>query len=88
MPVVTGQASYPEELAEKIRQKGVNIIETDALALAAKAGSEKAVNVVLIGCMARDCDFTKEQLLAATRACVPAKLAEINLAAFELGYNA
>ena len=59
----------------------------DALSLAVEAGSSKAVNVVLIGAMAKNTDIDKEIWLDAIKACVPAKFLELNLKAFELGYS-
>lgn len=87
MPVVTGAEEYPEGIVDSIKAKSVNVIAIDALKLAAEAGSEKAVNVVLIGAFARFCEFTKEEVEQCIRSCVPAKFLDINLKAFELGYN-
>ena len=87
MPVVTGAEEYPEGIVDAIKAKNVNVIALDALKLAAEAGSEKAVNVVLIGAFARFCEFTKEEVEECIRSCVPPKFLDINLKAFELGYN-
>ena len=48
MPVITGAASYPEDLVEKLQESGVDVTAIDALPLAEEAGSSKAVNVVLM----------------------------------------
>ena len=54
MPVVTGNAVYPEGLIEKpSRKRERKLLALDALSLAEQAGSSKAVNVVLIGVMAK-----------------------------------
>lgn len=87
MPVITGACDYPEDTLTKIRQKGVKVAAVDALALAQKAGSQKAVNVVLIGLMTHYSDFSKQQLLSALEKSVPQKLLDVNLKAFELGYE-
>lgn len=87
MPVITGAMEYPEGIVEDIKAKGVNVIAFDALKLAAEAGSSKAVNIVLIGAFARFCEFTKEEVEECIKSCVPAKFLDINLKAFELGYN-
>ncbi|MBQ1242855.1 MAG: indolepyruvate oxidoreductase subunit beta, partial [Clostridia bacterium] len=47
MPVIIGAAEYPQNLAEKIAEKGINIEAFDALSLAEEAGTSKAVNLVL-----------------------------------------
>ena len=87
MPVITGAAAYPENLIEKIESMGVRRTALDALALAQEAGSQKAVNVVLIGAMASSLDIPEESWLAAIEKTVPAKTVEINKKAFLLGYE-
>ena len=88
MPVVTGAAEYPQELVDKIQAKGVRILALDALTLAKQAGSPKAVNVVLIGAMAKYLDLAPEVWLDTIRATVPAKFVELNEKAFQMGYQA
>lgn len=86
MSVVTGAAKYPEGILEKL-QATVNTVAVDALSLAVEAGSSKAVNVVLMGVVAKQLDIKKEVWLDTIAATVPAKFKEMNLKAFELGYN-
>ena len=87
MPVITGAVEYPTQLIERMRERTVKVIAVDALNMAQEAGSIKAVNVVLIGLMTHYGDFSKQQLIAALEKSVPQKLLDINLKAFELGYN-
>lgn len=88
MPVITGNSQYPEGLLEKIEGKDVKVLAVDALALAEQAGSSKAVNVVLIGAMAKKMEVEKDAWMDALENCVPPKFIEMNKKAFELGYNA
>ena len=53
----------------------------------AEAGNEKAVNVVLIGALAANSDISKDAFIEAINKTVPPKFLEVNLKAFELGYN-
>lgn len=87
MPVITGAVQYPDSLIEGIRNKGIELVDIDALKLAQEAGSAKAVNVVLIGAAAKLTDIPKETWLEAVKECVPQRFSELNLKAFELGYN-
>ena len=87
MPVITGAAEYPDHVIEAIERAGAQVIAEDALSLAVEAGSPKAVNVVLIGLMAKRMQFGKQVWLDALRATVPEKFLEMNLRAFELGYS-
>ena len=86
MPVITGAAQYPENILDKLSGK-VNTTAVDALALAIEAGSIKAVNVVLIGVMAKNTNIPYEVWIETIRTTVPPKFLDINLKAFELGYN-
>ncbi len=88
MPVITGKMTYPAGIPEKISEKGVDLTAVDALALAREAGSEKAVNVVLIGVLAANTDIPEKEWLAAIAHTVPPKFLEINEKAFALGYKA
>ena len=88
MPVVTGSTTYPEGLLEAIEEKGVRVLALDALALAEEAGSAKAVNVVLIGAMAKSLGGEQEVWLKAIEETVPAKFLEMNRKAFALGWQA
>ncbi|HIU31118.1 MAG TPA: indolepyruvate oxidoreductase subunit beta [Candidatus Caccousia avistercoris] len=88
MPVVTGSAAYPQGLLESIRNQGASLVALDALALAEQAGSSKAVNVVLIGAMARCLGTEQEIWLKTIEKTVPPKFVEMNKKAFVLGYEA
>lgn len=87
MPVITGAAQYPENILDKLSEK-VDTTAVDALTLANEAGSIKAVNVVLIGVMAKSTNIPYEVWIDTIRDTVPQKFLDINLKAFELGYKA
>ena len=57
MPVVIGAAQYPSDALDKISEKGAFVDALDALSLAEEAGSSKAVNVVLMGRLAKYLDI-------------------------------
>jgi indolepyruvate ferredoxin oxidoreductase beta subunit len=86
MPVITGAASYPEHIIDTLASK-VDLCALDALALAKEAGNVKAVNVVLMGVMAKNTNIPYETWITAVRECVPAKFLEVNLRAFDAGYH-
>ena len=87
MPVITGAAEYPQGLVEKIRAQGVKIDAMDCLTLARQAGSQKAVNIVLLGRLSHYFDIAEEAWQNSLAACVPPKFLQINQRAFELGKN-
>ena len=87
MPVIIGAAQYPENLVEKMKDKGFIVDAMDCLSLANEAGSSKAVNLVLMGKLSTFFDIPEEKWIKAIEECVPAKFKELNLKAFSLGRN-
>ncbi len=87
MPVVIGTTEYPEDVIGAVKAAGADVDVIDALSLAVEAGNAKAVNVVLIGAMAKSTSLDKEVWIKALKDNVPPKFLELNLKAFEMGYN-
>jgi indolepyruvate ferredoxin oxidoreductase beta subunit len=89
MPVITGAMVYPENLLDKLKDLGLSVDALDALTLAQKAGSSKAVNLVLLGRLSNYFkDFSEDEWMAAIEQSVPEKLLEMNKKAFHLGRTA
>ena len=86
MPVITGAMDYPSDIESKIKEK-THLKVIDALPLAKQAGTIKAVNVVLIGFLAKTMDVKKEVWIETIKETVPEKFLEMNLKAFEAGYS-
>ncbi len=86
MPVITGTMQYPENIDQKLCEKA-DVTLVDALSLAEKAGNFKAVNVVLIGVMAKSTDIPYEKWLETIKTTVPPKFLDVNVKAFEAGYR-
>ncbi|MFP4016323.1 MAG: indolepyruvate oxidoreductase subunit beta [Halanaerobiales bacterium] len=87
IPVIIGKAKYPENIIEKIKANYDNILAVDALSIARGCGTQKAVNTVLIGIMARSLDIPEEEWLESVKAMVPEKFIDVNIRAFKEGYN-
>ena len=88
MPVIIGAAEYPENVIDEMKTLGVEIDAIDALTPALEAGSAKAVNIVLMGRLARHFGIPREKWTAAIEQSVAPKFVEMNEKAFELGYDA
>lgn len=88
MPVITGNAIYPEDLVQKMKETGAKVDALNCLELAEKAGSAKAVNLVLMGRLSHYFDLEEEKWQKAIEESVPSKFLEMNRKAFELGRNA
>ena len=86
MPVITGAMEYPKNIKEKL-ESVVNLECVEALKLASEAGNIKTVNVVLIGVLAKSTNIKYEKWIEILKKIVPSKLIDVNLKAFDLGYN-
>lgn len=87
MPVITGAAEYPADALDALTAAGVGVDALDALTLAESAGSSKAVNIVLMGRLARYFDIPVPKWLDAIEKSVAPRFAEMNKKAFALGYG-
>lgn len=86
MPVVTGVARYPENIIEEL-SKEHKVISIDAQEEALKMGNSRVFNVIILGVAAKHMDFPKEQWIEVVKNTVPPKTVDINVAAFERGYE-
>ena len=86
MPVITGAAEYPADIAKKLEER-IKLVQIDALSKAHEAGNIKAVNVVLIGVMAKNTDISYDKWVETIKKTVPEKFLFFFLKAFDLGYN-
>ena len=86
MPVVTGVAKYPENIIEEL-SKEHKVISIDAQEEALKMGNSRVFNVIILGVAAKHMDFPKEQWIEVVKNTVPPKTVDINVAAFERGYE-
>jgi indolepyruvate ferredoxin oxidoreductase beta subunit len=90
--VAIGQGTYPDlkELQELIRKKAARLVAFDAQALAKRAGNFMSLNMVLLGSLIQtgmiplSADHVKEAIRTSTKKA----FVDINLKAFELGFEA
>jgi indolepyruvate ferredoxin oxidoreductase beta subunit len=87
MPVVTGATKYPKDVLEQLSNKGANVYSIDALPLALKAGTARAVNVMLLGVMVKKLGISKDAFLSVIETLLAPKLWQINKDAFMFGYE-
>jgi indolepyruvate ferredoxin oxidoreductase beta subunit len=88
LPVLRGDAEYPEGAMETIRSYAARTVELDARELAARAGNQRAAGSCMLGALSAFLDFPPEVWREAIRGSVPAGAVEANLKAFELGGGA
>lgn len=86
MPVVTGVAKYPEGIIEHLSEK-YKVISVDAQKEALELGNSRVFNVIILGVAASKMDFEKERWIEVIKKKVPPKTIDINVKAFERGYE-
>lgn len=89
--VAAGFEEYPdiEKLKKAVTDFNPNLKTIDATRIAIDAGKAVAANAVMIGAVAAMDGFplSKEVLLDALKMQVPQKFLDLNIKAFEMGYN-
>ena len=86
MPVIIGDAKYPENIVEKLKMCGAKVDALDFLKIANEAGSSKAVNIALMGRLSNYySEIPSEIWDNAMERIVPEKFLELNKKAFLAG---
>ena len=85
--VFGGKFSYPHEIIEKVNNFTNNFIVINALEIAQEIGSEKTMNVILIGALSNFLPVKMQSWLKSIKKVVPKKVLDLNLKAFEIGKN-
>ncbi len=86
VPVLVGAAEYPAGIFAYIRSVAPDTVVVDAVNIAKRCGNPRAVNVVLLGVMARILPIEREVWEKALAELSPAKFLESNKTAFAAGY--
>lgn len=87
MPVIIGNAEYPDTVLDELKAKGVFVDDIDAYGIATAAGNGKSTNIVLMGRLAKYFDIPYEKWIEAIKKSVKPQFVEVNVKAFEMGYN-
>ena len=86
LPVSSGTAEYPQNIYEEMR-KSFDLRVIPASAIAKSLGNIRCTNIVLLGALVRAFGLESIDWNAALTASVPPKALEMNLKAFEAGYQ-
>ncbi|WP_432664688.1 indolepyruvate oxidoreductase subunit beta [Wukongibacter baidiensis] len=85
-PVQQEKCEYPDEDIENLKNK-YDVIDINAIEEGEKIGKKQVANVILIGILARYLDIKVETWKESIRENVPVKAIDMNMDAFDLGYN-
>jgi len=90
--VLQGKSKYPslDEILKKLNMMSRQVIRLDAAQLAEEAGNPISANIVMLGASfgTEQIPVKLETLKAVIQGHFPAKLAPVNIKAFDLGYQA
>jgi len=87
MPVIIGKEKYPDDVISRLKSGRSNVYIIDALKTAKELGNSKALNIVMVGFLAKNTNIGKEIWYESIRENVKEKFVELNLKAFEEGYK-
>lgn len=87
MPVLTGAAAYPHDAIAAIKQLVPHVTVIKAAETAEKLGNIRAQNIVLLGALVKAMRLDGVDWKELVKKHVPSKAVEMNLKAFEAGYN-
>ena len=85
LPVLTGAAVYPDGIIEKLMAEVPKLKVLNAGAMAEEIGNIKAQNVVLLGALVKAMGLESLDWESVIEELVPARLLELNIAAFKAG---
>lgn len=87
MPVITGDAVYPEGILDELKQ-AADVTALDAAAIAVELGSPRVMNIVLLGAIVKSMGLDAIDWPAIIRANVKPAFAELNMKALQAGMAA
>ncbi len=88
MSVSAGNSKYPENIEETLRKNVSSVFAIDGTGNAEKLGNAKCLNVVLLGILSREVPVIKKEVWKEVlKRRIPQKLLDLNLKAFEVGWN-
>ncbi|MBN1191542.1 MAG: indolepyruvate ferredoxin oxidoreductase subunit beta [Dehalococcoidales bacterium] len=89
--VSMGKSTYPEidRILEKLESSTARVVSFDAIEIAEKAGNRQTSNVVMLGALfgSGKIPIKIETIKDSIRERVPARAADVNLKAFDMGYD-
>ncbi len=87
MSVITGKETYPTDIEEQLSNKASYYYKIPALKLANELGNVRTVNMILLGCLAKQLEIAPEQWFEAMAKHIKPRYLEINKQALMLGWE-
>ena len=83
--VATGKATYPENILDELKSRGINVVSVDAFGVAKEIGELRTANVVMVGAMSNFLAVSPQIFLDVIDQRVKEQFREVNKKAFTAG---
>jgi indolepyruvate ferredoxin oxidoreductase beta subunit len=83
--VATGKATYPENILDELRDRGIKVVTVDAFGVAQEIGELRTANVVMVGAMSNFLAVGPQIFLDVIDQRVKEQFREVNKKAFTAG---
>lgn len=87
VPVQQGVLEYPQDIKEYLNVNVKNIMIAETESVLKEIGSQKALNIVMLGILSNYLEFSENEWLESVKVCVKEKFVEMNIKAFLAGRN-
>lgn len=85
VPVQQGLMEYPSDINDYLTTNIPNVFIAETEEILRGIGSQKALNIVMLGILSMHLDFSYDEWIEAVKACVKEKFVEMNIRAFDAG---
>lgn len=85
VPVQQGLMEYPSDIKDYLTTNIPNVFIAETEEILRGIGSQKALNIVMLGILSMHLDFSYDEWIEAVKACVKEKFVEMNIRAFDAG---
>jgi len=85
VPVQQGVLEYPQDIKDYLNANVKNILIAETESVLKEIGSQKALNIVMLGILSNYLEFSEKEWLESVKVCVKEKFVEMNIKAFLAG---
>ncbi|HQO23739.1 MAG TPA: indolepyruvate oxidoreductase subunit beta [Spirochaetota bacterium] len=85
VPVQQGVLEYPQDIKDYLNANVKNLFIAETESVLKEIGSQKALNIVMLGILSNYLEFSEKEWLESVKVCVKEKFVEMNIKAFLAG---
>jgi len=87
VPVQQGVLEYPQDIKDYLNANVKNLFIAETESVLKEIGSQKALNIVMLGILSNYLEFSENEWLESVKVCVKEKFVDMNIKAFLAGRN-